>query len=475
MKRLVSLILTVALTVLLFGTALPVFAATGNVAVSVNSSKVTVGGTVTMTVKYSADANIGSLEAVLTYDAAVLEYVSATGVAANGGAGTVKVSWYETTPNPTKTRSFTVNFKAKAAGSTAISLATAELSDWDFNPLGAPAGKTTVNVNNPQKSSNANLTALRISSGVLTPNFSANVTEYKVTIPYDVSVFTVSTTTADKGATVAVQGSKNMQVGENTRVVKVTAPDGTVKSYTIRITRLKEGEEDPNDPSLKVAIGEEVRYVSADLSNVTLPAGFELVDLTIDEKPYPSAQNKSRSVVLLYLLDAKKENGAFYVYDVAAKTFSDFISATAPAGVYTLLSPSAAQIPAGFTQSFININEKTVAAFAFSNDQVKEYYLVYAASPEGNIGFYCYDTKEGTFQRYSESLFGAAQQVMDPAPEDLEQEGSFFGGIVKWFQNAITGLGVLRFWLIVAGGVILVAALVVLIVLLAKRPKSYKH
>lgn len=488
MKRIVSTVFAVLLTVMLFSSALPVSAATGSVAVSANSTSVTVGQTVKVTVKYSAGVNLGSLDATLTYDASIMEYVSADGVSANGNAGTVKLSWYETSASPSKTRSFTLTFKSKKTGSCTFALSTGELSDWDFNSLGVPSGKVTVSVKNPQKSSNANISKLYISSGTLSPKFSPDVTTYHVTVPYSVTVFTVSVTAADKDAAVAVEGSKNMKVGKNTRVIKITAPNGTVKSYTIHITRQEKTAEDtepdttpqtPAEDASKVTVGEEIRYISKMVKEDQIPLGYVKGEVTVGDVTYPAAKDKSGEVTLLYLLDDQKKNGAFYMYDQVTKAFSNFIAASSPTGVYTLLTPSASLlIPSGFTQSFIKIEEQTVTAFAFPAEQkMQEFYLVYALSPSGNKGLYCYDTKEGTFQRYvvKEEL----PTVTQPDPQPVEKPANIFvkawNGVKGAYQSLLARFGGLRLGLLAGCGVLLIAAIVVLIVLLAKRPKNCKH
>ncbi len=483
MKKILSVIAVLTLTVMLFCTAMPVSAAGASATVTASSTKPTVGSTVTVTVKFTSDVPVGSLQASMKYDAAVLEYVSTgNGVAANGGSGVLTFSWYATAQPTAKTFSFTVTFKAKAAGSSAVSLSTAELCDWDLNDLGTPSGSVTVNVQNPQKSGNANLSTLYISSGTLSPAFSPSVTSYNIVIPNSVTVLTVSAEPADKAATVSVEGSKNMKVGKNTRVIKVTAPNGTVKAYTLNITRQEATGTPtgtttpaPDDEAAKVTVGEETLYIAKDLKNVTLPAGYEQVALTVNDVSFPSVQDKSRSIVLLYLANEKGENGAFYVYDTATMTFSDFCFATAPTGVYAFLTPdSTVVIPEGFTQTFIQVNEKTIAAWSFSETEMAEYYLVYALSPAGTKGLYQYDTVEGTLQRYTH--VAAVQSVTEDEPSvEPEQDGGFFHKIKAFFADLVDCFGTVRLILMATGSVVLIAAIVVLIVLLAKRPRNYKH
>ncbi len=464
--------------VLLITAVPPVSAAGASVALKASNGTATVGSTVTVTVTHTASTNIAAFDATVNYDAAVLEYVSASGASISGGAGVLKVSYFATAAPTGKGHSFTMTFKAKAAGSSKVSISSTGLADWDVNSLGSASGSTTVNVQNPSLSGNANLTALYVSSGSLSPAFSASVTSYNITIPYAVTVLTVSATTADKNAKVEVTGSKNMQVGKNTRVVKVTAPNGTVKSYTLNITRQENTGTDPSQPpanedAARVTVGEEVRYIAADLKDVPLPTGYETVELTVNDVKFPSVQDKSRAIVLLYLLTETKDAGEFFVYDTGSMTFAPFASTEVAAGTYAFLTPdNSVTVPEGFTQTFITVKEKTVVAWSFPGEDMTDYYLVYALSPTGHTGLYRYDSVEGTFMRYvADPTVAPVEELGEPE----EEPAGFFDKIKQTVSGWAERLGRGRLIAIAAGAGLLLIALIVLIILLANRPKGYKH
>lgn len=95
--------------------------------------------------------------------------------------------------------------------------------------------------------SNANLSALTTSSGALSPAFSAATTNYSVNVSNATTSITVTPTRADAFASIQVNGvtvSSGMpseaialSIGNNPVNVVVTAQDGTVKTYTLIITR----------------------------------------------------------------------------------------------------------------------------------------------------------------------------------------------------------------------------------------------
>ena len=95
----------------------------------------------------------------------------------------------------------------------------------------------TLVANFQAKSNNANLSALSVSIGTLTPAFNATTTSYTVSVANSVTSLTISATAAHTAATVTGTGVKTLSVGANPFEIKVTAEDGTIKTYLITVTR----------------------------------------------------------------------------------------------------------------------------------------------------------------------------------------------------------------------------------------------
>jgi len=87
------------------------------------------------------------------------------------------------------------------------------------------------------KSSNADLASLSLTSATLSPDFSASTTSYTSSVANSVSNITINATVADGKASLTGTGSVSLSEGSNTFNVKVTAENGTTKTYTIVITR----------------------------------------------------------------------------------------------------------------------------------------------------------------------------------------------------------------------------------------------
>lgn len=90
---------------------------------------------------------------------------------------------------------------------------------------------------------NANLSALVLSNGALSPTFAPTTLGYTAQVANGVTTLIVTPTTADTGATATVNGTTastpiSLAVGANAIAVTVTAPDGvTIKTYTVMVTR----------------------------------------------------------------------------------------------------------------------------------------------------------------------------------------------------------------------------------------------
>lgn len=89
----------------------------------------------------------------------------------------------------------------------------------------------------PEKSNNKELKSLTVEGYMLTPEFSNDVTDYSLTINDDVDSLEITAEPADEKAKVEIIGNSNLLIGDNTIQVKVTAEDGTIRTYRINVTK----------------------------------------------------------------------------------------------------------------------------------------------------------------------------------------------------------------------------------------------
>ena len=89
----------------------------------------------------------------------------------------------------------------------------------------------------PTKSSNSRLTSLEIAEGAATPEFSSDVTEYSISVANEITRLNIAATPEHSKATANVTGNEELQVGENTIEIVVTAEDGSTTTYKVIATR----------------------------------------------------------------------------------------------------------------------------------------------------------------------------------------------------------------------------------------------
>ena len=106
------------------------------------------------------------------------------------------------------------------------------------------------------------------------------------------------------------------------------------------------------------------------------------------------------------------------------------------------------------------------------DEREKDFYLVYALSPAGNTGFYRYDKAEGTFQRY----IPLAEDTTAPVDTEVQPERvGILARVSGFFSDLIVRFGKVRVIAVGVGAPLLLAAIIVLIVLIAKKPRNFRH
>ena len=240
------------------------------------SSTVNVGDNITISM-YISNVNdaVGGIVSVggnLTFDNEYLEYVSSTGASSpytfqiNTNANYIIAGLDPTLSNgiTTKTQVFTFVFKAKKEGTTKVTLTNQKLSDTTAKISANVIDKIiTIGGNSTTKSSDANLKSLSVDGYTLSSPFHPDTLSYEVTVPNDVTEVNISGSKSDNGASITGLGKIALTGDETTTLIKVTAEDGTTKTYTIKIKKSNK-EEKSSDATLK----------SLDVSGYTLSPIF---------------------------------------------------------------------------------------------------------------------------------------------------------------------------------------------------------
>lgn len=415
MKRNVIKIVTTMVFALLLGIVniMPVQAAEGSVSFGSGSYNVSQGESFNIGVHVKGSESIAAYEFYMDYNSDSLEYVSG---ADGGGSGRLKFLG----DGNESSYSYMLTFKAKNPGTSNISISGVYLGPTNPNSgtdmTITSAGSTSVTISGPQSSSgNADLSALSLSP-IGGFNFSKEKTEYDITVDNDVDKIAVTATPADSKATVVISDT-NINVGVNTITIKVTAESGTVKNYKIIVRRKDAPQATSSTTPTTVQEIEETEvafningrdmYFTKDIKGVELPEGFEETKIEYKGRNISTLTNQLNNITLIYLVDGLGKDGAFFVFDEKSDTAYSYTSLENKVHEYVMLKfDESLQLPKGYTTSTLSLNELGIA-----DDETplkilvaeieSDFFLFYGMNIQGDIGFYQYDTKEGTVQRYT--------------------------------------------------------------------------
>ena len=445
MKTLKSkLLILLAFTVMAVSVlGVPIQAASGTMSITVSNANVNAGDNFTVTVSYTGSTVLAYANWTLKYDNSL--------VSCGGYGGSIPDRFDPDQSANAKSFSQTYTFTAKAVGTVSFSIADEGVynlypEDGDLVTLNKSGASVKISA---KGSSNANLSSLKLSAGSLSPSFSNDVSSYTVTVPNSVASISISAVAADSKARVSVSGANEVPVGDSSRVVIVTAEDGTVKKFTIHINRAASVPLTPiatatpvttpmatsgtlpvptTDPSnlpgeLEVTASGAVLTIVDKPDTVTLPVGFTEIQYTYKSRQVWAAQAENQELIILYLQDEANEKSGFYVYDEVNDEFSKYIILYTRNSSYTLLQlPEIVAVPEGYVEKIAVLDGENVTVWVpesmkYMEAEICEFYLVYAMNQNGDKGFYVYDTVEQTFQRFSSDI---GLPVSSPVPDDPE-------------------------------------------------------
>ncbi|MBO5321951.1 MAG: cadherin-like beta sandwich domain-containing protein [Clostridia bacterium] len=393
------LALTVSVIVLLSCMVFNVSAATATISFSNGAPKVGEAVTVTLTVQgteamYGTDFNVSYNPNVLRFDG---------GDSANGGAGNIKVA--SGVSGSTK-QTYTLKFTAIAAGSSPVSASGGAFYEVNDDTI---SGSATINVSDVTKSDNANLSALRVSAGTISPRFSQNVTEYTINVKKSITECKVYGTTADPNATISITGSATLKIGENKRVLTVTAPSGAQKSYTLTIIRSSEDDPEENSSSeatvpstLETVIDGNSYVVLSDIADVTIPKGFSPTKRLYNNEEISVATDEKGVYELFYLKQSGSNEAYPYTYDEDKNAFTRVLIINQLGNSYIVAEiTDDFIIPNGYTKKSFKIDDMKLDGYISDNADFEDMYYIYCYVG-GDFATYRYDAVEKVLQRSPE-------------------------------------------------------------------------
>lgn len=345
-------------------TAKPAMAASAEVVLSADAEEVAVGDVFFAYLTINSDAMFGDFEASVTYDDEILKYQGGA-PKIKGSSGFLTISDMGTTEGGT-TRKYTMKFEAAQVGTCKISFSDRAMV-YDFETgmeMSVSSNILTINVVAAKTASaNAKLKSLKISPSLLTPEFSADTTEYSTEVGYETEQLVIDALPEDEKASVSITGNALLQEGQNKITITVLAESGTVIEYIINANRAKAPE------------------VTATAEDTILP------DTT---------------------------HGSFEIVRINGERYAVY------SGQYKLLEPGTDIVaPEGYLKTKLIISDISITAFYPKGDMESDFLLLYAENELEEVGFYRYDRIERTMQRYIPGEETISSDELNAQNEDL--------------------------------------------------------
>lgn len=278
-----------------------------------------------------------------------------------------------------------------ASGSASVTIVAASEPD-DSEPDYTPS--------TPGKSGNNALSTLTVSAGTLTPAFDPAVTEYTLSLPQGTEKLTLTATPSDSNATVQGDGELTLQEGENTLPLVVTAENGDTKTYTVTAKVAQA-------PTLFLDYNGQRLGVVKDVSQVTPPAGFAPAEpITYSGDTLPIWTDVSGKRTLVYLMDEKTSAQGFYLFSQTTGVQSPYlpILCGSVTYIYTDIPKELSSVP-GLTPGPVKAFGQTLNGWTYNDASLKDFCVLYLMDDAGSYGYYTYDSREETLQRFSGAVF----------------------------------------------------------------------
>lgn len=282
-------------------------------------------------------------------------------------------------------------------------------STGEFSIINLEEG-ITVNISN-KVSNDATITDLRLNGYDMTPAFSVDNMIYEATVSKEVNDVVVTASTSNSNAIIRVTGNTDLNFGNNTVTVEITAQDGYTKRIYYIIVNRPEGLI-PDGAGLVDNYGKLYLFTEFP-ADISIPEGFVQTTRQIDGYDVPVFAREDIMSVIIYLTDEDGEaNLYFYNGSTRATTLynTDIIIKTSK-----ILSPAkipvSSLIPSGYTSSSREYNGVLIKGYQNSNGE----FIAYFKDEDGKAQFFQLDDetlefteffpKEKTYEREYRVLF----------------------------------------------------------------------
>lgn len=317
------------------------------------------------------------------------------------------------------------------------------------------------------KSSDNKLSSLTVSEGSLSPSFSSGTTSYSVSV-VDVSSIKISASASDSKATVSGTGTKDLELGNNSFSVVVTAENGSKKTYTVKVYL-------DETPTVFADLGEQELGVVKNTTTAPLVENAETTTVTLAGEEIPAWNVTNLDITIVYMVDADGNMG-YYIYEGGEITSLFTQAAILGRNVAILDIPEEDQTRAGLVFQEVTVDGVTLDGWVFEDATFADYAIINVMNDMGSMVDYLYCVSENDMI-LSPNMATVTSETLDALYEDLEVESVKLDSAESEYQAMSVELETTKSYLIVAVGaaVALLIAMIALLIVGKKRKNAYQN
>ena len=376
--------------------------------VTVTSKTVTIGNSVTLTIKGNDLAgrfdlsSSNSSVASLSNNSLFIDNNSASITITAKSVGTATI-----TIIPTDVTAYDNN---TITGNKTITITVKDKPTSNPSTGGNNSGTTTNTTPTKKKSTNNYLSSLTIEGYTLDKEFKKDETEYSIMVENDVNKIKINAQLDDSSAKVTGIGEVEVKEGINKLEIKVTAENGSTRIYTLNVT-VKELN------SIEVTINKKKYTIIRKEGELEPPENYEKSSIKIGEEEVLCYINKNTKNIIIGLTDEKGVS-KFYSYNEETKEYTLYNGYNIGGMNINILEMPEELIPKGYIKVSFNYNNNKLDGYQYikknqtyaADDKIKgsDFYLIYGINEKtGEKTLYVYDKLEGTIQRFNSDLVEA--------------------------------------------------------------------
>ena len=332
-------------------------------------------------------------------------------------------------------QSHTASFKAISEGTASFYAYDVDASDGDnsyndsdtcYVSIYTPQENNDSNTNNYTAQNNNDndeqnlsedtyLKSLSIENFKISPKFDKDKLEYKVDLSSDTTKIKIVAEKNDDTQTISGDGEFDVKEGNNTFNIVVTSASGNQRTYKINAYK-------PEKDAIIVKI-DNIKYtLLKKLVGINAPEGFEISKITIDNQEIESFYNKKIKYNVVALKDSIG-NITLFIYDENLNKYYKYLPIVSQNLSVIPIKANSKDIPNGYKLTKFKYNNEEIEGYALS--EKSDFRLIYGIDTNGKKGFYQYDIKNQTIQRFSNEHLKMYLNLLDKSKLAIIILGSF--------------------------------------------------